>query len=392
VKVVGYSYPWDYEGDPAAAQRVRDVGVDVVALAATYHATRAASPQHPSRRLLDVAQSACYVPVRDEAWRGQRLVPSAPTWSDDDDLFGTAAGRLGEVGLDVEAWIVLTHHDQLGLANPDLVVRNAFGDTYPYALCPSHPDVRQYCATLAKEVVLATSCRGVVLEACGPMGLEHATLHDKSEFARWRPVAERLLAICFCDACRGAFAALGIDADGLAGLVRQGVDGPFESLEEALGEDVADAVATYREGLAAGLRREVLEAVREVRPELTVRVHASGERWATGAFSAPGPSSTFAGVDGVVANCWDLDNALHELGTLSQLLRGRCAIGAYLRLDRGWDDATTAEATLGRYARAGMTELHLYHLGLVSQPGLDLARRLARAGRSLAAPDGRGPR
>jgi hypothetical protein len=391
VRVVGYAYPWDYEGDPGAAERSRETGVDAVALAASYHATRAASPLHPTRRLLDVAESACYVPVRDGAWRGHRLAPRRPSWTNDGDLFATAARQLVDVGLEVEAWIVLTHHDQFGQRHPDLVVRNAFGDRYDYALCPSADDVREYCVTLVREIARDPSIGGVVLEACGPMGLEHATLHDKSEFACWSPTAQRLLAICFCARCCRALADLGIDVDRLRHLVREGVDGTFESVEEALGEELAEPVATYRGDLAASLRREIAQGLRATPRDLAVTVHASGDRWATGAFSAPGESSTLADVDTVVANCWDGDRARHELGSLSQLLRGRCALGAYLRLDRGWQDGTI-DATLARYARSGMTELHLYHLGLVSQPGLDLARRLARAGRSLAAPDGRGPR
>jgi hypothetical protein len=31
---VGYAYPWDYEGDPAAAERAARLGLDAVALGA----------------------------------------------------------------------------------------------------------------------------------------------------------------------------------------------------------------------------------------------------------------------------------------------------------------------------------------------------------------------
>jgi len=60
VKVVGYSYPWDYLEDPHAATR-RECGVDVVAVAAAYHAGRVVSPLHPTRRVMEVPQSALYV-------------------------------------------------------------------------------------------------------------------------------------------------------------------------------------------------------------------------------------------------------------------------------------------------------------------------------------------
>jgi hypothetical protein len=133
---VGYAYPWDYVGDPAAAPRAADLGLDGVAVAASYHATRAATPQHPDRRVFEAELAACYVPVREEAWRGHRLVPTTPRWDPDGESFVNAHRQLAAHGLQVEAWIVLTHNSTLGRAHPDLVVRNAFGDVYPYALCP----------------------------------------------------------------------------------------------------------------------------------------------------------------------------------------------------------------------------------------------------------------
>lgn len=383
MKIVGYAYPWDYAGDADAAQRALDVGVDVVALAASYHATRAASPLSPTRRLFDVPESACYVPVREEIWRGHRLVPSPPTWSDDRDLFGTAASRLAQVGLDAEAWIVLTHHDQLARGHPDLAVRNAFGDVYPYALCPSSPDVRDYCVTLSDEIVRSSGCRGVVLEACGPMGLEHASLHDKSEFASWSSTAQQLLSICFCDACARTFTGLGIDVNRLGQLVRDGVDSGADSVEESLGSELADAVASYRGSLSAQLRQDIVRRVHEVR-DVAVTVHASGNRWSTGAFPASGDAGSFAGVTSVVANCWDRSTARAELSTLAHVVDDRCRLGAYLRLDRGWDESAI-DVAVDEYVVSGATELHLYHLGLLSRPGLATARQVARAGRERSA-------
>src|SRR5215203_2753993 len=76
---VGYAYPWDYVGDPAAATRAAELGLDSAALAASYHATRAGTPLHPGHRVFEV-ESACYVPVRPDAWRGHRLVPAVPAW------------------------------------------------------------------------------------------------------------------------------------------------------------------------------------------------------------------------------------------------------------------------------------------------------------------------
>ena len=40
-------YPWDVDGDPAAADRIAGLGLTGVTLAAAYHAVRAVTPFHP---------------------------------------------------------------------------------------------------------------------------------------------------------------------------------------------------------------------------------------------------------------------------------------------------------------------------------------------------------
>src|SRR5207244_7408314 len=110
----------------------------------------------------------------------------------------------------VPAWIVLTPPTRLGSAFPELAVTNCHGDRYPYALCPAHPEVREYAATLAAEAVAGVAVDGVSLEACGQLGLAHNSHHEKTEGA-WTPEESRLLSVCCCSACRSAWAARGLD-------------------------------------------------------------------------------------------------------------------------------------------------------------------------------------
>jgi hypothetical protein len=377
VKVVGYSYPWDYLDDSQAATRASDVGVDVVALAAAYHASRTVSPLHPTRRVMDVPHSALYIPVRDEVWRGHRLIPQQPTWTNEDDLFGLAQRHLHDVGLEVDAWVVLTHNDDLGRDNSYLVVHNAFGDKYPYALCPSAPDVQEYCLTLVEEILITTTCRGVVLEAWGPMGIEHASQHDKSDFASWSETAKQLLSLCFCKECRLGLVDAGIDVDELLRRVRAGVDGNAASIEDALGHDLATAVLSLRMRSATLLRNALVGRIRGVRSDATITLHASSSGWASGSFSTYGDTEASMVADTVVANCWNPSTSEHELASLRKLVDGACDVGAYFRFDHGWCDEDEARQRLTEYVEAGMTEAHLYHLGLLSPSGIEAARRVA---------------
>jgi hypothetical protein len=89
----------------------------------------------------------------------------------DDDRFGTAAAALTRAGLRVEAWLVLTHSSAVGATAPEVTVHNAFGERYPYAL------------TLVDEVCANYDVPALMLEACGWLGFDHGSHHEKTSGA-----------------------------------------------------------------------------------------------------------------------------------------------------------------------------------------------------------------
>ncbi len=367
-----YAYPWDVVGDPRAADRLAGLNAGTVAVAASYHTVRAATPHHPDHRMVQARSAACYVPVRPSAWEGSRLVPAEPGWVAGPDPFGTARDAVRDAGLPVHAWVVLTHNSLLGAANPDLTVCNAFGDRYTYALCPSAPDVVDYCQRLVGEVMTVGAPDGLILEACGPLGARHGGHHEKTEGADWTPVQLDLLSLCFCAACLARYRDRGIDPAELGGRVRDGVDAtePPESVEEALGP-LAAPVREIRTGIAAGLATTLVARARAVRPDIRITVHASAYPWGTG------PFSTVAGgvpeVDCLVGNCWiPPDAAVDGVAALRRLAPRRIEIGAYaLALPPQPADPEDLGALLGRFADAGAGEFHIYHAGLASARRLD---------------------
>ncbi len=63
-------YPWDVDGDPAAAGRIAGLGLTEVTLAAAYHAVRAVTPHH-DRPVPGPVIRAAY-----RSWRGgTALIP-----------------------------------------------------------------------------------------------------------------------------------------------------------------------------------------------------------------------------------------------------------------------------------------------------------------------------
>ncbi|GAA0975261.1 hypothetical protein GCM10009555_032830 [Acrocarpospora macrocephala] len=350
----GYVFPWDIVGDPAAPDRLAATGVDAIALAASYHSTRAATPFHPAHRVLEVPHSALYLPVRQAAYGP--LSPKSPSWTPP-DAYLQARDALKSTGLPVHAWTVLTHNTSLGRAHPALTVRNAFGDPYPHALCPSHPDVLDYCANLVSEIIDLGEPDGIILEACGPMGIAHQSVHDKTAGADWTPTQSALLSLCFCTACTPKY------PDTLQAHVRAAIDTSPPSMEAALG-DLSPQLSALRTTLTTALHTRVIKAAHGH----PIRLHASADLWTTGSFS-PFPLGQPPGSDqaltGVVAQCWGTDE---EASANLADLAGSCRkLGAYATILQPKAPGSEQLArTFTTLTQAGADELHLYHLGLAS--------------------------
>jgi hypothetical protein len=376
VTTVAHVYPWDLVGDPGAAQRIADLGVDAVALAASYHTVRAATPLHPQHRLVDARHAAFYLPVREEVWRGKRLVPAAPSWVDGDNPYGAASDALREVGLPVYAWTVLTHNSRLGDLHPDVTVRNAFGDRYPYALCTASADVAEYARTLVTEVVELGQPDGVVLEACGPLGFTHGGHHEKTDGTDWTAVQQKLLSLCFCGACAERYRQAGVDAEELGARVRAGVDGTPAVVEEVLGEELAAQVAAVRTGIVRELRRLLVSRIRELAPSTRIAVHAGADEWATGPFATVAPAVD-ADVDVLTLTCWPgPETSVPAIRALREIAGADATIAAYVLAlpPRSAEGAELLKEIL-RYVEEGVTEFHLYHAGLASKERLDAMRQ-----------------
>ncbi|MFI6790284.1 hypothetical protein ACIBG4_23465 [Nonomuraea sp. NPDC050383] len=410
---VAYAYPWDIVGDPAAPERLAALGVEAVALAASYHATRAATPYHPAHRVLDVPHAAFYLPVRPSAWG--RLVPKSPSWTTP-DAYLQAGDALRAAGLKVHAWTVLTHNSVLGREHPDLVVRNAFGDPYPHALCPAFDDVVDYCERLVREILTVGRPDALILESCGPMGFGHQSIHEKTAGADWDPVDSDLLSLCFCRACADRYPAgtrdhvkAAIDRypagtrDHVAAIDRYPADTrdhvaavdhspapgtrapqtstastpTFTCVEEALGT-LADEVRAVRVDLSASLRRTLVAAARDTAPDVPITIHANPDPWATAAFAALPEGEP--GADVLVANCWgDPATDTARLARLVELCRPGQRVGAYvLGLPPRPADPEAQADLLRAYAKAGASEFHLYHAGLASPHRLSAIQQALR--------------
>ena len=372
VKSVVHAYPWDLIGDPDAVARYRDLGVGAIALAASYHTVRAATPLHPSHRLVDARHAAFYLPVRPE--RYGRLVPAEPSWVDGANSFGEAAALVRAAGLPVYAWTVLTHNSRLGDLHPDVTVVNAFGDRYPYALCTAQPDVVEYTSALVSEVLELGAPDGIVLEACGPLGFFHGGHHEKTDGTDWDAVQQKLLSLCFCSACTALYA----DPDALRDAVRAGVDRGAHTVEEALGALAGD-VRAVRTGVVRSLRQRLVGEIRTAAPSVRVGMHVTADAWGTGPFATVA-GGVGADIDVLTTMCWPgPDVAVPGIEALRAAAPDTRIAAYVLGLPpKPADGAALSEEWL-TYVDAGVEEFHLYHGGLAS------AARLAALREAVAA-------
>jgi hypothetical protein len=390
-----YLYPWDVDGDPAAAGRIAALGVPEVSLAAAYHAVRAVTPFHPDQRIV-TRDAAVYYRRDPGRWRGATLEPADPD-PDAAGSFERAADALHAAGLRVNAWLVLAHNGRLGAANPGCAVRNAYGDRYPWALCIGSPEVTAYAATLSAEVAALGCVDGIELEACGWYGYDHGSAHDKTGGGPPAGGPAWLLDACFCEACRQALRDAGADPAGLAREVRAALDAGYQrealpppgaggeaggaatggagaaagetAPADPVPEDLADVLAKVRAGTAGTFLSRVLAAVRDAASGKPVLVHSHPDPLQAGANPGFDPAVLLGpgGADGIILQCPGPATRSAALvaataqaapaARIAATLAGVTALGA-----RTGDLPGQAEAVLA----AGATDLRLYHAGLAS--------------------------
>jgi hypothetical protein len=378
VRTGAYLYPWDVDGDPAAADRLAGLGLAGVTLAAAYHAVRAVTPRHPGHRIV-TRDAGIYFQPDPARWRGARLRPAGAAAGDDGPgTFERAAAALRAAGLPVTAWVVVTHNSGLAGAG-ECSVRNAFGDVYPWALCAGSDAVREYAALLAAEAAALAGVDAIELEACGWYGFEHGSAHDKTGgVARSAgDTGDWLFSLCFCGACGPAYRAAGADPAELAALVRAAADGG-----PALSADVGAMVDAARAAASGRLLAAVLAAVRAAAPGRPVLVHSHPDPRAVGANPGYDPAVLCGpgGADGVLLGCGDPVTAPGLVARTAAAAPAGSTVVAVLQAVAGLGGQPgTLAAQAGAVRAAGATELRVYHAGLAAQSDLAAIRDLCQA-------------
>ncbi|WP_069172203.1 hypothetical protein [Streptomyces griseus] len=393
MKTSVFLYPWDVVGDPDAATRVADLGVQQVTLASAYHSTRALTPRHPGHRVVTAEHAAVLYPSDPARWAGRGLRPYAQAWVTGDDPYAEAAAALADAGLEVHSWVVLAHNSRLGAEHPGTCVVNAYGDRYPWAPCIAQPAVHAYLVDLAAEAAVRPGALGTELESCGWYGFAHLHAHDKTAGVALGDAAQYLMSLCFCADCRAGYAGTGLDADELAAAVRRALEPVWAGSGSAetgwsgvrglLGAGLADATRQWRDQVARRLQEAAVAAVRGAAPapDFQVLLHADPAPYRTGANVGVDPGHLLSTADGAVLPCTGGDAAREAVLGPFAGLSGVLAANFNVVTGMGGSPGTLERDAA--HARAlGAGELRLYHAGLASGPDLDaVTGALSRIGR-----------
>lgn len=259
-----YAYGWNLPTLDCELGAMADMGMRHLTLAASYHAGKFIQPRDANRRVYFPEDGTVYFRARSE--RYGKLKPQVARLVDEQDVLRQACddGRLR-----CRAWTVLNHNSRLGWAHRDMVVRNAWGDPYPYALCPAHPDVAAYAVALCADLADQHDLESLMLETPGWLTYDHGYHH---EFAQLTLDAEAsaLLGLCFCDHCLAGARGAGIDAAQLGEEVRRRVDARLagDTSEFPENSDLA-AFHRWRAGIVTALCADIRANVRR-----DVEVHA----------------------------------------------------------------------------------------------------------------------
>ena len=267
-----YTYAWDLAetGVAEAADEFRHLGLDTVTMAATYHAGKFLRPHGKAGKVYFPEDGTAY--FRTDAARYGAIKPVANSLLATRDVLRELVETSG---MAVNAWLVLLHNTRLGMAHPDAVVRNAFGDPYYYNLCPSAPDARAYAVGLARDVTESYAVAGISLEAPGFAPYAHG-FHHEFALMRTNPWLENQLGLCFCDHCVAAAEARGIDARRLKAQVASDIHAFLDS-DVDFPPDMAEAF--WRADIAAdGDLRRYLDFRNDVVTSLVTEIRAAARR------------------------------------------------------------------------------------------------------------------
>ena len=377
-----YAYAWDVAeiGVSAAVDRFLGLGLDTVTIVGSYHAGKFLRPHGKSGKVYFPEDGTIYFKPDMSRYGAIKPVENSLISSGKDVM----RELVGQSRIAANVWLVLLHNTRLGLAHPDAVVANAFGDRYFYNLCPSAPEARAYATGLARDVTESYPVSGVSLETPGFLPYAHGYHH---EFALNRPNRwlDNQLGLCFCAHCMGSAKKAGIRVEALKRQVASDIDAYLQSdadfpsdmaeafwLADVRSDGDLKAYLDWRCSVVTSLVREIRETVRK---DATVAVIPSVARPTAGAWYEGSDLMGLAQAAGIVEACFyerGSERIKADLFDVKRRMRANGRLRGILR--PAYPDLETKGeflAAIRALSAGGVSEIAFYNWGHVRDMNLE---------------------
>lgn len=267
-----YIYPWDLKESTSYSLlgKLKEAGIQRLHLAASYHAGKFLRPHGQQRRVYFPEDGTVYFqPQETYELLGPKPASMVPQTSE-------LAAWWQHDFAETAAWTVVNHNSRLGWKHPACCVRNAFGDVYPYSLCPANHHVRHFNEKLCQDVA-KLPVDAIQLESPGFLPFGHG-YHHEFQLVRHHVAREHLLGLCFCESCHDlASSSMGLDLERLQFQVRAWIQERWGESHGNLPSQIADwqnlldnspALQTFLQWRCR-LVTESLERIRNLIPKTT---------------------------------------------------------------------------------------------------------------------------
>ncbi|MCL5257298.1 MAG: hypothetical protein M1319_05825 [Chloroflexi bacterium] len=210
-------YPWDIKADgieETVGRCKEEFGLTSISLTCSYHSGKFLLPHRDSVKVYLPEPGSVYFTPDLSLYTGTKLKPRVSSLVAEGDVLEQTAAACAKHGLGLRAWTVATHGSYHGTQHPECLQVNAFGDRYPFTVCPSNPDVRGYVIALVNDLVSRGCFLAIDLESPGFAPFTHGHHHELTGVSHG-PFEDLLMSLCFCDRCLKRAQEDGIDAEKL---------------------------------------------------------------------------------------------------------------------------------------------------------------------------------
>ena len=385
-----WTYAWDVQdlGLDTVYGEVIEAGLDGISLATSYHAGHFLQPRSPKRRSYFPEDGTIYFTPTSSRWSEAAVRPLVASILAEQDVFAAMARERERRGVGLSAWTVCLHNTRLGMAHPEIVTRNAFGDPNYFSLCPSNPAARAYVRTLVADLTHSWQPDRVELESPCFMDFVHGYHHEKDGVGLTAD-ANFLMSLCFCPACTNLATKAGIAVEAVRNQVKSWI------CEACEAERPVPLFPSFEaEGLAAfapwpalheflnwrfvpvtSLIAEICEAAHPASEVVTIDL---AEGWRGGCDHA----EIARACDGLLICAYDMD----EAATGAALAKARAKAGTDKFVGAGFrvfhpemSDGTDLARKVAAARAGGAQAVNFYNYGLIPKARLGWIRQAVEA-------------